>query len=76
MKILNMVIPILMYFVTITHQNQGILKENVSCVSAVKPIRLPSTSNVALDVGFPTVCRRYVADILSQIFDVVQSDVA
>ena len=44
------------------------LKQYISCVSDVNSIRRPITSGIARDVRFST--------ILSQISDVVQSDVA
>ena len=46
------------------------LLQNVSCLSDIKPLRRPITNDVAHTVGFPTS-----QNILSQFFDVVQSDV-
>ena len=54
MKSLNMVIAILLYFSTFTHRKLRILYQ-----TDVKSIRRPFTSNVAHDVGFPMVNRKF-----------------
>ena len=68
MKILNMVIPILMRFYN--------LVSNWSVASRIKPhkgVLHPTKCDLINDVKlFPTVYHR----ILSQIFDVIQSDIA
>ena len=60
MKYLNMVIPILMYFFNIYTSKPDICFINKSYMSDVYPLRLPIISR----------------NILSQISDVIQSDVA
>ena len=57
MKILNMVIHILMYFLTFTHRKHFILCKNVSCVSDVNHYVDQSLATLLLAVGF----RRYIA---------------
>ena len=57
MKILNMVIPILMYFLTFTHRKHFILRKNVSFVSYVNHFVDQSLATLLLTSGF----RRYIA---------------
>ena len=65
MKILNMVFPILMRFYS--------LVSNWSVASRMKPhkgVRYPTKCDVINDL------KLFLTDILSQIFDVFQSDIA
>ena len=55
---LNMVIPILMHFLTFTHWNQLFSAKNIGCVNDVYSLHWPITSAVAHDVGLPTVYHR------------------
>ena len=57
MKILNMVIPILMHFLTFIHKAQHFAL-NWSFVSNVKKLHQPITSDVTYDFGAATAHRR------------------
>ena len=57
MKILNMVIPILMHFLTLKSKAQQ-FAPNWSFVSNVKQLCQPITSDITYDVKFPAVYRR------------------
>ena len=79
MKILNMVIPILMDFLTFTHRKHFILRKTLSesFVSDVNHYVDQSLGTLLPTSDF----RRYIADaisqdILSQVLDVFQSDIA
>ena len=66
-KKMNIVIPILMYFVTINIENASFF------ISRERNERLPITSAIAHDVVFPTVYRRKYC---RKFFDFIQLDVA
>ena len=57
MKILNMVFPILMYFLTFTNREHFIFMQNVSFVSDVNHFVDQSLATLLLTSGF----RRYIA---------------
>ena len=57
MNSLNIVIPILMHFLTFIRQRHSILHQT-SFVSNVKQLGQQITSDVTYDVGAPTVYRR------------------
>ena len=73
LKILNMIIPIqfLLYFLTFTRRNTLFCAKR-KLRQRRKSLRWPIISDVAPDVGFPSSSQ----DIVSQILDVIQSDVA
>ena len=70
MKILNMVIPILMHFLTFIRQMHSILHKNVSFASNVKLLRQPITSEVTYEPLFLSMKitkKRYVSDFLETV---------
>ena len=72
MKILNMVIPILMYFFNFYTSKTLYFVQNVSFVSDVNHYVDQSLATLLLTSVFDGISQ----DILSQILDVIQSDVA
>ena len=65
MKILNMVIPILMYYLTFTHRSHSTLAPNISFVKDVKPLHCQSQAFSLMSLDFPTVyCRIYYCKLL------------
>ena len=58
MEILNMVISILMHFLTLIRKKAQHFAPNWSFVSHIKQLRQPITSDVTYYVGAPTIYRK------------------
>ena len=71
MNILNMVIPILIHFLTFIHKRHSILHQTEP-LSATQINYVNQSQVTSL---MTSVLRRYIAEYTIQILDVIQSDV-